>query len=42
MTNGVSKNLLPYFRRVETDTDFSDDFHGTEGPIIVRRYNSDE
>ena len=36
------EKLLPYFRRVETDTDFSDDFHGTEGPIIVRRYNSDE
>ena len=36
------QKLLPYFRRVETDTDFSDDFHGTEGPIIVRRYHSDE
>ena len=35
------QKLLPYFRRVETDTDFSDDFHGTEGPIIVRRYDSE-
>ena len=30
--------LLPYFRKLETDLDFSDDFHGTEGPIQVRRY----
>ena len=36
------EKLLPYFRRLESDTDFSDDFHGTEGPIIVRRYASDE
>ena len=35
------QKLLPYFRRVETDTDYSDDFHGTEGPIIVRRYDSE-
>ncbi len=35
------QKLLPYFRRVETDTDFSDDFHGTEGPIIVRRHHSE-
>ena len=36
------ENLLPYFRKVETDTDFSDDFHGVDGPIIVRRYRSEE
>ena len=30
---------LPYLRRLETDTDFSDDFHGTDGPIIVRRHS---
>ena len=30
--------MLPYFRKLETDTDFSDDFHGTDGPIIVRRF----
>ena len=27
---------MPYFRKLETDTDFSDDFHGTDGPIIAR------
>ena len=36
------QKLLPYFLRLETDTDFSDDFHGTEGPIIIRRYASDQ
>ncbi len=34
--------LLPYFRRLETDTDFHDDFHGTDGPMIVRRYKPHE
>ena len=36
------EKLLPYFRRMEMDTDFSDDFHGVDGPIIVRRYPSEE
>ncbi len=36
------QKLLPYFRRMEADTDFSDDFHGTDGPIIVRRYTTDQ
>ena len=32
-------NVLPYFRKMETDLDFQgDDFHGNEGPIPVRRY----
>jgi len=31
-------NVLPYFRKMETDQDFKDDFHGTEGPIPVRRH----
>ena len=30
--------LLPYFRKLETDTDIRDDFHGTDGPIPVRRH----
>ena len=35
--------LLPYFRKMENDLDFhGDDFHGSEGPIPVRRYNQDE
>ena len=29
---------LPYFRKLETDTTFSDDFHGTDGPIICHRF----
>lgn len=30
--------VLPYFRKMETDQDFRDDFHGTEGPIPVHRH----
>lgn len=36
------EKLLPYFRQLETDTDFSDDFHGTDGPIIVRRFKESD
>jgi len=32
------QDLLPFFRKLETDTDFRDDFHGTDGPIMVRRF----
>ena len=32
------QNVLHCFRRLETDTDFSDDFHGNDGPIIARRF----
>ena len=36
-------DALPYFRKSETDLDFSgDDFHGSDGPIPVRRYGEDE
>ena len=31
-------NVLPYFRKMERDVDFSGDFHGSNGPIPVRRY----
>ena len=34
--------VLPYFRKMETDMDFSGDFHGTDGPVPVRRYRRDE
>ena len=34
--------VLPYFRKMETDMDFSGDFHGTDGPVPVRRYKRDE
>ena len=32
--------VLPYFRKSERDLDIRDDFHGTEGPIPVRRRQS--
>lgn len=32
------RELLPYFKMNETDTDFHDDFHGNNGPIIVQRF----
>ena len=36
------QKLLPYFRKLESDSDFHDDFHGTEGPIIVHRFKREE
>ena len=30
-------NVLPYFKKLETDLDFNDEWHGNEGPIPVRR-----
>ena len=36
------QKLIPYFRRMESDTDFSDDFHGGDGPTIVRRFKANE
>lgn len=30
--------VLPYFRKLETDTDIMDDYHGNDGPIPVRRH----
>ena len=36
-------SILPYFRKLETDLDFpGGDFHGTDGPIPVRRYKREE
>ena len=32
--------VLPFFRKYERDLDIRDDFHGTEGPIPVRRRQS--
>ena len=29
------RELLPYFRKIETDVDCRDDFHGADGPIFV-------
>ena len=35
-------NVLPFFRKLETDLDVRDDFHGSDGPIPVRRVPSSE
>ena len=31
------ENVLPYFKKLERDLDFDDDWHGKDGPIPVRR-----
>jgi choline dehydrogenase len=31
-------DVLPFLRKLETDTDIHDDFHGSDGPIPVRRH----
>ena len=31
-------DVLPYFRKLETDADIHDDFHGSDGPIPVWRH----
>ena len=36
------QNLLHYFRKLESDADFHDDFHNAEGPIIARRFKREE
>ncbi|HLB22876.1 MAG TPA: GMC family oxidoreductase N-terminal domain-containing protein, partial [Dehalococcoidia bacterium] len=36
------EKVLPYFRKLENDQDFDDDFHGRNGPIPIRRYRDDE
>jgi choline dehydrogenase len=33
------RNVLPYFRRSEADLDVRDEFHGSDGPIPVRRHH---
>ena len=35
-------NVLPFFRKLETDLDVRDDFHGSEGPIPVTRAAAEE
>ncbi len=30
--------VLPYFRKLETDADIQDEYHGSDGPIPVRRH----
>ena len=36
------KRLLEYFRRIESDPEFAGDLHGTDGPIMVRRWQQAE
>jgi 5-(hydroxymethyl)furfural/furfural oxidase len=31
-------SVLPYFRKLERDLNFSGDYHGHDGPITIRRY----
>lgn len=35
-------SVLPYFRRLETDLDYTDQLHGSQGPITVRRMPMDQ
>lgn len=34
--------VLPFFRRLETDLDFATPWHGQDGPLPIRRYPSEE
>jgi len=36
------EDVLPYYRKLETDMDFQDDFHGSDGPIIARRHKLED
>jgi len=36
------ESVLPYFRKLETDLDYSGDFHGSDGPIIARRHKKED
>ena len=35
------EEVLPFFRRLETDMDFHDDFHGNDGPIVCHRFKKE-
>lgn len=36
------RKVLPFYRKLETDLDYGGDFHGRDGPILVRRYKPHE
>ena len=36
------EKVLPYMRKLESDQDFSDEFHGWDGPVPCRRYTPGE
>lgn len=35
-------DVLPYFRRLETDWDFDGALHGSEGPVAIRRHRPED
>ena len=46
---GIKKDLINgnmkmyfYFNKLENDLDFSDDFHGSDGPILAQRFPESE
>ena len=41
-TEWAFTKVLPYLNRIETDTDFRGDFHGSDGPIPVRRHKREQ
>tara|TARA_R110002020_G_scaffold458434_1_gene675818 strand:+ start:9675 stop:11441 length:1767 start_codon:yes stop_codon:yes gene_type:complete len=32
------ESVLPYFRKLERDLDFDDEYHGRSGPVAIRRF----
>ena len=36
------EEVLPYFNRLETDTDFVGEYHGCDGPVPIRRHPPEE
>ena len=36
------QSTLPYFRRLESDSDIHDDFHGSDGPIPIWRHAQED
>ena len=36
------EDVLPYYRKIETDMDYQDDFHGSDGPIIAKRHRLED
>ncbi|MFJ1755426.1 GMC family oxidoreductase [Kitasatospora sp. NPDC088134] len=36
------EQVLPFYRRLERDLDFTDRYHGSDGPIPIRRFRPEE
>ena len=36
------ERCLPYFKKLERDLDFANEWHGTDGPLPIRRHKRDE